>query len=67
MVSKMLFMHELEALESSLTVLGEAAQAIRGPVDHVDFLRQEVPLAIEDAQNALRQLRALAAAMEEAA
>ncbi len=64
-MTKMLY--EIAALESSLSVLAQASQAIRGPVDNVEFLREEVPLAIEDAQQALERLRQLASRLDEAA
>lgn len=67
MVNKTILLHQVEALQSSLDVLFQAAQGICGPVDHVEFLRAEVPLAIEDAQAALRHLRDMVAAIEEAA
>jgi len=67
MVNMTNILHEIAALESSLSVLAQASQAIRGPVDNVEFLREEVPLAIEDAQQALERLRQLASQLDKAA
>ena len=67
MVNMTNILHEIAALESSLSVLAQASQAIRGPVDNVGFLREEVPLAIEDAQQALERLRQLASQLDKAA
>ena len=67
MVNMTNILHEIAALESSLNVLAQASQAIRGPVDNVEFLREEVPLAIEDAQQALERLRQLASQLDKAA
>ncbi|MEM9739925.1 MAG: hypothetical protein AAF829_08645 [Pseudomonadota bacterium] len=62
-----LLLHELKSLESSFEVLKEAAQAVCGPLDHIEFLRAEVPLAIEDAERALDQIRRMAREIEKAA
>lgn len=67
MICKKRLLHEVAALESSLSVLGQASRALLGPVDHVEFLHDEVPLAIEDAERALAALKDLAGTLDEAA
>lgn len=67
MLKKRRILHEVNALESSLNVLEQASKAISGPVDHAEYLRLEVPMAVEDAEAALKALRAIAADIEEAA
>ena len=67
MMCKQLLLPELNELESSILVLAQASRAVLGPVDHIDYLRDEVPLAVEDAERALKELRRLALALEEAA
>ncbi|MEM1104764.1 MAG: hypothetical protein AAGH87_00120 [Pseudomonadota bacterium] len=59
--------HEIAGLESSLNILVLASRALQGPVDDEAFLKDEVPLAIEDAFAALERLRRLAKDLHKAA